>query len=64
MRNIFHEILARYLESDQFAFGASSRELWPEPRPTWHPEVRGNTESPAPERGRHRKVYRELEPQN
>jgi hypothetical protein len=64
MRNIFHEILARYLESDQFAFGASSRELWPEPRPTWHPEVRRNTESPAPERGRHHKVYRELEPQN
>ena len=64
MRNIFHEILARYLESDQFAFGASSRELWPEPRPTWHPEVRGNTESPAPERDRHHKVYRELEPQN
>ena len=64
MRNIFHEILARYLETDQFAFGASSRELLPEPRPTWHPEVRGNTESPAPERGRHHKVYRELEPQN
>jgi hypothetical protein len=32
MRSIFHEILARYLDSDQYAFDASPRELWPEPR--------------------------------
>ena len=29
MRNIFHEILARYLGSDQYAFESTSRELWP-----------------------------------
>ena len=29
MRNIFHEILARYLTDDQHAFVASPRELWP-----------------------------------
>ena len=67
MRHIFHEILARYLANDQFAFDASPRELWPEPRPTWHPEVRRNSRnsgSPAPERGRHDRVHRELESQN
>jgi hypothetical protein len=64
MRHIFHEILARYLASDQFAFDASRRELWPEPRPVWHPEARKCTGSPAPERGRHHRIYRELEPQN
>jgi hypothetical protein len=63
MRHIFHEILARYLASDQFAFDASRRELWPEARPSWHPEVCRNTGSPARERSRHHRVYRELEPQ-
>ena len=29
MRSIFHEILARYLGSDQYAFESTSRELWP-----------------------------------
>ena len=29
MRHIFHEILARYLGSDQYAFESTSRELWP-----------------------------------
>ncbi len=29
MRSIFHEILARYLESEQHAFESTSRELWP-----------------------------------
>ena len=32
MRNIFHEILARYLTDDQHAFDASPRELWPSER--------------------------------
>jgi hypothetical protein len=64
MRHIFHEILARYLASDQFAFDASPHELWPQPRPSWYPEVRSHVgRSPAPERGRHRRVYRELERQ-
>jgi hypothetical protein len=31
MRSIFHQILARYLASDQHAFDAYSHELWPEP---------------------------------
>jgi hypothetical protein len=63
MRHIFHEILARYLASDQFAFDVSPRELWPQPRPSWHPEVRRHAGSPAREHGPHREVYRELEPQ-
>ena len=29
MRNIFHEIFARYLATDQHAFETTSRELWP-----------------------------------
>ncbi len=29
MRNIFNEIFARYLNSDQHAFETTSRELWP-----------------------------------
>jgi hypothetical protein len=64
MRHIFHEILARYLESEQHAFDASPRELWPEARPTWHPQASRVTGSPAPECGRHHQVYRELEPQS
>jgi hypothetical protein len=64
MRHIFHEILARYLDGQQYAFDASPRELWPEPRPSWHPGSGRATGSPAPERGRRQRVYRELEPQN
>ena len=64
MRNIFHEILARYLASDQPTFETSPRELWPEPRPSWHPRAPQVTGRPAPERGRHDGVYRELEPQS
>ena len=64
MRHIFHQILARYLASDQFAFDASPRELWPQPRPSWHPGVRRGSEHLVPERGRHQRVYRELEPHN
>ena len=64
MRHIFHEILARYLDSDQFAFDPSPRELWPEARASWHPQAPRVTGTPAPARGRHHGVYRELEPQN
>jgi hypothetical protein len=64
MRHIFHEILARYLESEQHAFDIAPRELWPEASPSWHPEARRVTGSPAPERGRHQRVHGELEPQN
>jgi hypothetical protein len=48
MRHVFHQILARYLASDQFAFDTAPRELWPEARPTWHPEAPRSTGSPAP----------------
>jgi hypothetical protein len=64
MRQIFHEILARYLDGQQYAFDASPRELWPEPRRSWHPGASRSNAGPVPERGRHRRVYRELEPQN
>ena len=45
MRSIFHEILARYLDSDQYAFDASPRELWPEPSSSGVP--RAPTRPPA-----------------
>jgi len=64
MRHIFHEILTRYLESEQHAFDTSRRELWPDSTATWHPQAPQVTGTPAPERGRHPRVYRELEPQN
>ena len=32
MRHIFHEILERYLDSEQAAFDTSVRELWPTER--------------------------------
>ena len=64
MRHVFHEILARYLASEQHAFDTAARELWPAARHSWHPQAERVTGSPAPERGRHHRVYRELEPQN
>jgi hypothetical protein len=62
MRHVFHEILARYLATDQFAFETSPRELWPEARPSWHPDAGRAIGSPDPERGRLHRVHRELEP--
>jgi hypothetical protein len=62
MRSIFHEILARYLNSEQHAFDASPRELWPETQASWHPLAQAA--SRPVERSRERRVYRELEPQN
>jgi hypothetical protein len=64
MRHVFHEILARYLDSDQPAFEATSRELWPEPRASWHPRVTGHTGGQLPESARRQRVNRELEPSN
>jgi hypothetical protein len=64
MRHIFHDILARYLESEQHAFDASPRELWPEPRSEtrWQAAARA---AGQPERAdSHPRIYRELEPQN
>ena len=64
MRHIFHEILARYLTTEQSAFDTSARELWPESRPSWHPQAGRASGSPDPARGRHPRDYREREPHN
>jgi hypothetical protein len=64
MRSIFHEILSRYLDSDQYAFDASPRELWPEQSFKPRPETASKAASRASERACNHPVYRELEPQN
>jgi hypothetical protein len=64
MRHVFHAILARYLDSEQHAFEASPRELWPSTRPTWHPPVAGQTGGQLPRTARRQQVYGELEPHN
>jgi hypothetical protein len=63
MRNIFHEILARYLDSEQHAFDASPRELWPSVNEFWNPQLTVIPASRSPERYRHQLVNCELEPQ-
>lgn len=64
MRSIFHEILARYLESEQHAFDTTPRELWPETQAEtrWQAAARDPGREPA-QSGQLR-VYGELEPQN
>jgi hypothetical protein len=64
MRSVFHEILARYLDSDQYAFESTSRELWPEARSSWHPQAGGSPGGRPAQPGRGRGVYGELESQN
>jgi hypothetical protein len=64
MRSVFHEILARYLDSDQYAFDASPRELWPQPSSERRPEGTNKAASRASERASKHPVYCELEPQN
>ncbi len=64
MRSIFHEILARYLDSDQYAFDTSPRELWPELSSERRPESANNAASRPSERASQHRVYCELEPQN
>jgi hypothetical protein len=64
MRNIVHEILARYLDSDQYAFDTSPRELWPEPSSERRPESAEKASSRPSERASKHQVYCELEPQN
>ena len=60
MRSLAHQLLARYLRTDQYAFETTSRELWPQP--TVQPqETRSHASSrQAGDNG----VYGELEPQN
>jgi hypothetical protein len=64
MRSIFHDILARYLDSDQYAFDTTPRELWPEPSIERRAESAGKAACRASERATQHRVYRELEPQN
>jgi hypothetical protein len=64
MRHIFHRILARYLDEGQILFDASPRELWPEPKASWHPPVEAQATHWPSERKDHHRVYGELEPQN
>ena len=64
MRHIFHRILDRYLDGGQISFDASPRELWPEPRTSWHPPVESQVTQWSSERKGQHRVYRELEPQN
>lgn len=64
MRNIVHAILARYLESEQHAFEASSGKLWPAAwsETRWQAAARAAETAEQPD-GQER-TYGELEPQN
>lgn len=64
MRSIFHEILARYLGSEQHAFDASPRELWPESQPETRWQAAARAPGRATERDSERSTYIELESQN
>ena len=64
MRHVFHRILERYIDEGQISFDTSPRELWPEPKASWHPLVKAQvTRWPSKRKDNHR-VYRELEPQS
>jgi hypothetical protein len=62
--HVFHRILDRYLDGAQYAFETTSRELWPEPRPSWHPLAERATGDPGRAQGRRNRIHRELEPQS
>jgi hypothetical protein len=64
MRSIFHEILARYLGSEQHAFDASPRELWPATQAETRWQTAARSPGRAAEPDRQRRPYVELEPQN
>ncbi len=61
MRHILHEILSRYLISDQHAFDASPRELWPSAPFEFQPPASGSGGGIA-ELGAGKRTHRELEP--
>lgn len=63
MRHVFHEILARYLDTDQFAFETTPRELWPSDRFTLGLQANGNSWL-ARRKGGNGTVLREPESQN
>lgn len=62
MRHVFHRIFERYLNSEQAAFDASPRELWPS-KPFEPTPVSGSGGGLA-EHGAGKRVHRELEPHN
>lgn len=64
MRHPLHQLLLRWLKSDQFAFDATQRELWPSERfiPTRR-DARLKSRRAA-EPASHGTVYRELEYRN
>ena len=62
MRNIFHEILTRYLDGEQHSFEATSRELWPTVNEFWNPQVTVVPASKLTKGNGH--DHRELESQN
>jgi hypothetical protein len=64
MRSIFHEILARYLDSEQHAFDASPRELWPQSQLDTRWQAAARSQGRATGRDVERRAYVELEPQN
>ena len=64
MRNIFHEILARYLTDDQHAFVASPRELWPSERFEFQLQIGRGAAGLAEDSSRRRAAHNELEPRN
>ncbi len=63
MRHIFHQILERYLDSDQLAFDTSPRELWPSTQPAQRRQGAGSGGGIGHENGRGR-TDREFESQN
>jgi hypothetical protein len=64
MRNIFHEILARYLDSDQHGFDTTPRELWPSERFEYQLHIGHGAAGLAAESTKRRAARSELEPQN
>lgn len=63
MRNIVHEIVARYLESNQHGFDTTPRELWPSERFEFQLQI-GRGAGLAAEPSKRRADNRELESQN
>ena len=64
MRNILHEIFARYLATDQHAFETTSRELWPSESFEFQLQIGRGGSGLASEPSQRRAAQYELEPEN
>ena len=64
MRSIVHEVLARYLGTDQYAFDTSPRERWPDSGFVPRAEGLGQAQEPGAELHCACQDHGELEPQN